>query len=402
MSKLKTHAKRLPTSTDGVYYKAIIAYEDEDKLNRLLKETPINEKQLKKLIKDKLYIIRWRDEHGKDRLKTLGRYSEGIREAYCKRKREEITVKTRLGEELPHLAKAKSRVTLDDLANTYFKERGSFVKDMAKEQKRYENHVKPILGHFKADAIGLKHIEELQAALMEKFAPRTVNHIIFLIGSIYKHNIKKEYFKGLSPTANFTGLQVDNERDRYLSLEEIERLLEAARAAHYEVWLYVKLLLSTGARAGGVTSLKARDIDLDEWTIKIADHKATKVYAESPKSYDAFISDQELHDALRERLATLRPQDNLLLLHRQSLDNKLKALLDVLFNVGLPKDDRKNRAVIHTLRHTFASHLAINGEPIYNIQKLMNHKDLSSTLRYAKLNKKEKRRSVRDMYRRER
>jgi integrase len=45
----------------------------------------------------------------------------------------------------------------------------------------------------------------------------------------------------------------------------------------------------------------------------------------------------------------------------------------------------KNKVVIHTLRHTFASHLAINETPIFTIQKLMNHKDIKMTLRYAKL-----------------
>ncbi|MFW0695502.1 tyrosine-type recombinase/integrase [Aliarcobacter butzleri] len=41
--------------------------------------------------------------------------------------------------------------------------------------------------------------------------------------------------------------------------------------------------------------------------------------------------------------------------------------------------------VFHSLRHTFASLLAINGTPIFTIQKLMNHKDIRMTLRYAKL-----------------
>ena len=398
MSTYKTHSKRIPTSIDGVYYKAIISSKDEDKLNTLLKEKPLNEKELKKVIKNKIYIIRWRDENGKSKLKTIGKYSEGIREAYCKNKRDEIIVKTRLGEDLPHLAKKKSNVTLNDLAHTYFKEQSPFVKDMPKEQKRYDNHIKPKLGYFIADKIHLKQIEELQAELMEKFAPRTVNHIIFMIGTIYKHNIKKEYFKGISPTANFTGLEVDNKRDRYLTLEEIDKLLQSCKASSYEVWLYTKLLLSTGARAGGIISLKKKDINLDEYSIKIADHKATKVYALNPKTYDTFISDEELYNALIERLSTLNSNDNILLSHRATLDNKLKAILDILFNIGLNKDDRKNRVVIHTLRHTFASHLAINGEPIYNIQKLLNHKDLNSTLRYAKLNKKEKRRSVKNMY----
>lgn len=61
-----------------------------------------------------------------------------------------------------------------------------------------------------------------------------------------------------------------------------------------------------------------------------------------------------------------------------------KKIFNKLFNQKLDKNDRKNRVVVHTLRHTFASHLAINGTPIFTIQKLMNHKDIKMTMRYAK------------------
>lgn len=63
----------------------------------------------------------------------------------------------------------------------------------------------------------------------------------------------------------------------------------------------------------------------------------------------------------------------------------MKAVLDDLFNGGLDKRDSKYRVVTHTFRHTFASHLAISGTPIFTIQKLMNHKDIQQTMRYSKL-----------------
>ena len=66
-------------------------------------------------------------------------------------------------------------------------------------------------------------------------------------------------------------------------------------------------------------------------------------------------------------------------------ERRMRQILDDLFNVGIDKNDRKNKVVFHTLRHTFASHLAINGVPIFTIQKLMNHKEIKMTLRYAKL-----------------
>jgi len=59
--------------------------------------------------------------------------------------------------------------------------------------------------------------------------------------------------------------------------------------------------------------------------------------------------------------------------------------LDELFNTDLNTRDAKNRVVIHTLRHTFASQLVIHGVPIYTVKSLMNHGDIEMTMRYAKL-----------------
>ncbi|WP_330848527.1 tyrosine-type recombinase/integrase [Aliarcobacter butzleri] len=55
---------------------------------------------------------------------------------------------------------------------------------------------------------------------------------------------------------------------------------------------------------------------------------------------------------------------------------------------------QNDKIVFHSLRHTFASHLAINGTPIFTIQKLMNHKDIRMTLRYAKLSPDSRREAV--------
>jgi len=40
----------------------------------------------------------------------------------------------------------------------------------------------------------------------------------------------------------------------------------------------------------------------------------------------------------------------------------------------------------HTLRHTFASHLAQRGVPIMAIKDLLGHADIKTTLRYSHLN----------------
>jgi site-specific recombinase XerD len=47
--------------------------------------------------------------------------------------------------------------------------------------------------------------------------------------------------------------------------------------------------------------------------------------------------------------------------------------------------DRRQKVVFHTLRHTYASRLVMAGVDLYTVQRLMGHKDITMTRRYAHL-----------------
>ena len=76
----KTLNKRIPTNSEGIFYKQFISEEGKEI--------------------DKIYGIRYR-EKGKDKLFTVGKYSAGIRINYCKQQRNSIINKIMLGEETP-------------------------------------------------------------------------------------------------------------------------------------------------------------------------------------------------------------------------------------------------------------------------------------------------------------
>ena len=346
---MKTLLKRIPTNTSGVFYKEIIS-----KNNKVI---------------DKVFLIRYIDINNKQRLKTIGKRSSGITEAYCKAKLNEITTRVKLGEDLPHIAKQKSKLTFDDLAKKYFEDKTHTTKEAKKEEARYINHIKKDIGHYLPENISSDQLLKMQTTFRKKFSPRTTNHLIFLIGTIFKYANKKEIYKGTSPTVTLDGLKVDNRRENYLELSEINQLLQVTRELSDELWLFVKLSLSTGGRIGTITKLKKKDINFTTNTITLKDFKNTR-------TYKGYISDAELKEFLQERIKNLKANDYILLRRRYWIATKLRPILDKLFNQELDADDRKNRIVIHSLRHTFASHLAINGTPILAIKTLMNHSSI--------------------------
>lgn len=355
---LKTLSKRIPTNYEGVFYKQII--------NENAKEI------------DKVFIIRYR-ENNKDKLKTIGKYSQGIRINYCKQIRNEIITKLRLGEEPPVIAKTKKKkiVTLNDLSEIYFKEKEMDVRDIEKIKRSYINHIKPYLGHYDVEEIKPDDIKELQKLKRKVLAERTVNAIIQIIGAIFNISIQKEIFNGNNPVnKSIKRINVDNKRERYLTLDEIEILLNEVKHEEY-LYLFVHLALQTGARLGTILTITKKDIKLESNSVQLKDHKNNSTYL-------GFFN-SELKKLLSKRIQSFNINDPIIDRGGQVIKNRLTKIFNKHFNHGLEKDDRKNRVVTHTLRHTFASHLAIKGTPIYTIQKLMNHKDITMTLRYAKL-----------------
>ncbi len=329
---MKTLLKRIPTNTAGVFYKEIIS-----KNNKVV---------------DKIFLIRYTDANNKQRLKTIGKKSDGITEAYCKAKLSEITTRIKLGEDLPHIAKRKSKLTFDDLAKKYFEDKICTTKEAKKEQARYINHIQKDIGHILPENISSDQLLKMQTAFTKKFSPRTTNHLIFLIGTIFKYANKKEIYKGTSPTVTLDGLKVDNRRENYLELSEINELLQVTREVSLELWLFVKISLSTGGRIGTVTELKKKDINLNTNTITLKDFKNTR-------TYKGYISDDELKNILQERLKSLKANDYVLLKKRYWIETKLRPILDELFNKELDLDDRKNRIVIHSLRGTVQNSVSI-------------------------------------------
>lgn len=331
---------------------------------------------------DKSYYITYK-ENGKDIWKKIGKHSEGIREAYCNQMRNEIIMKLRLGEDLPYVATQKNSKTLLELAKEFYDYKDLYNKQNKKTRSRVENRLNEhFIGTKTVKTITKADMENFQIEIQKNLMPATVNFIMQQVGGIFIWAIENEVLDK-NPCKGIKKLKVNNSRLRYLEIDEIKKLtqtLKNDKIAYY----FVMLSLATGGRLQTICHIKPSDIK-ENGTIKLYDFKNNSEYygflnEELRKEVEQFISEQNIKkdDYL---FKTTKNQNYT----NQYYYRKLQPIFDILFN---PEGTEPlNKVTIHTLRHTFASQLAINETPILTIKKLMNHNDINATMRYAKLSK---------------
>jgi len=335
------------------------------------------------------YSISYNDNYGKLKWETVGKKSDGVNIAFCKQLRSKRIMQKMHGEDVSSQRK-KEIVIFDDIAQLHFEVAKTSYKDPQGPIQRYEQHIKKHIGHKNVNEITKFDIEQILKYMISKgLKPGTVDRIRQTISAIFNigiyHDKCKENPASISRNDNVSIMRrnkknINNDRERYLAKTEAEELLYQLRLRDETVYLMALMALTTGARAGEILAIKLKDIDYGSGFITLEETK---------NGYSRKIKmTPEVH-----RLTEARPQGKPnQYLFKTKNNTKLDKIpqtyftvVNKLFNKDLETNDSKNRVVFHTLRHTFASWLALDDVPIFTIQKLMGHKDINMTMRYAKL-----------------
>jgi integrase/recombinase XerD len=159
-----------------------------------------------------------------------------------------------------------------------------------------------------------------------------------------------------------------------LSPEEVARLLEAAPGLRYKAALSVAY--GAGLRASEVVSLKVSDIDSARMVIRVEQGKGRK---------DRYVMlSPHLLDLLRAWWKAARPQGWLF-----PGQNRIKPLttrqLNRACHAAAERAALDKPVSLHTLRHSFATHLLEQNIDIRVIQVLLGHAKLDSTALYTRV-----------------
>lgn len=219
-------------------------------------------------------------------------------------------------------------------------------------------------------------IEEYKVLALKTCKPRTVNHHIVLIKAMLNKAVEWRHLRE-NPLKNFKKLKDTGLREpRYFCQAEIERIMELANPLMQKV---IKLLLYTGMRRSELVYLTWKDIDFKNKRVVVQSKPESGFH---PKSYKprSISMNKELEQMMMDL-----PQHS-----KYVFDNGKGEPLhhpDYYTKefIRLLKRAEIERANLHTLRHTFASHLVMAGVDLRTVQELLGHSSVKVTEQYSHL-----------------
>src|SRR5947209_13374068 len=159
-----------------------------------------------------------------------------------------------------------------------------------------------------------------------------------------------------------------------LSQQEVARLLDAAPGLKYKAALSVAY--GAGLRAAEVVSLKVSDIDSKRMVIRVEQGKGRR-------DRNVMLS-PHLLDLLREWWKAGRPQ-GWLFPGRDPVQPMTTRQLNRACHAAAHLAEINKRVSLHTLRHSFATHLLEHNTDIRVIQVLLGHAKLENTALYTRV-----------------
>jgi site-specific recombinase XerD len=193
-----------------------------------------------------------------------------------------------------------------------------------------------------------------------------ISAVRFFYNNVMKKNFAQEQFRP----------HHDKRLPNVLSRTEIERLLDREKNPKHR--LLLMLAYSSGLRVSEVVAVKREHIDFARKTLLIYGGKGRK---------DRFTMLSDRVAVFIKEYCALFAIKNWLFPGRDGKHLSVRTAQNV-FEWAVEKAQILKNVSIHSLRHTFATHLLENGTDIKYIQALLGHRTLRTTERYTHVARK--------------
>jgi site-specific recombinase XerD len=236
--------------------------------------------------------------------------------------------------------------------------------------KYYVAHIKRFSDFYNQspELLGDSEIREyLHYCITErKLNEGTVNTIYSSLRFFYEVTLEREW-----KVKKLFRIKVPRKLPVVLSKEEIKDIFDSVDNLKHKAILMT--IYAAGLRVSEVVKLTAKDIDSRNLQIIIREGKGKK-------GRYSMLSQSNL-EILREYWNKYRPKDFLFEGQKPNSHISVRSVQKI-FEKAKNKCNIKKKASVHTLRHSFATHLLEAGTDICYIQRLLGHTNISTTTIY--------------------
>lgn len=324
----------------------------------------------------KTYCLRYRDTHAKQRQYRIGD-SKSISFDQARTVAQTVRARVTLGED-PATDRATLRhvPTLEEFAqDRYLPFIKGYKRSWVCDLSLLRNHVLPQFGKQHLDEITQQDVVAFHHGLRANgYAPATANRVLILLR--YMLNLAKKWAIPGADKNAASGVQLleaNNKRERYLTMEETQRLVEAIRESdNPQLQHIVPLLLLTGCRKRELLDACWEHFDIPRRSWRI------------PLSKSGLARHVPLSDSVVQLLEQVPRFADCPYVVPSPKTKKPFVQLFASWDTARKKAGMPELRM-HDLRHSCASFMVNSGRSLYEVQKILGHTQMTTTQRYAHL-----------------
>ncbi len=233
---------------------------------------------------------------------------------------------------------------------------------------------KPIKDITKTDVIGYLYNKQKLSNIKDI----SVNSIRSCLSSFFGWLVDNEYIT-YNPVAHIKTIKCETKTRHALTSTEMELLRESCTNLRDKA--IVEVLYSTGCRVSELVNLKISDVNFNSKEVHLfgkgKKHRTSYLNARASLALARYLESRD-YESEYVFCSIKKPHNNLTPRAIQLLIKKLKTVNNI-----------ENKCTPHIIRHTMATDALKNGMPVEQIQQLLGHNDINTTLIYAESNKDE-------------
>ncbi|WP_287153172.1 site-specific integrase [Candidatus Solincola tengchongensis] len=319
------------------------------------------------------YAVAFKDQHGRWREVVAGSRRKDA-EVLLRRISQEVAAGT--------WGRKEENPTLSEFSRSFLEAKKDELKPSTLKDysEVVHNHILPILGRLRLKEITPLEVQEFLLRLQEKgVSSATTGKVYRVLKVILRRAVALELLDR-DPTVGISPPRVERKEMRFLTPEEVNRLLEATEGT--DIGDLIAVAVMTGLRQGELLGLRWRDVDLPGRRINVV------------RSWHAVSGHTDLKTASSRRTVPI-PQGLLPILEARHRRMGFPPPSSPVFPEEGKSKDRRNliarefepaleraglpRIRFHDLRHTFASLAIEGGVDLKSLQAVMGHANITTT-----------------------